>query len=57
MTAHTHTEFVPECFRCDLSRAEVDDVLARECVCGDLYAWHSLERLAECMEQVKGGDE
>ena len=61
MTPHTHTTVVPGCFRCDLGSDEVqsatEHVLARRCpVCGDLYAWHSFEGLAECLETV-GGDE
>lgn len=56
VTAHAHPEFVPGCFRCDLSRDE-QHVLARQCPwCADLYAAHSLEGLAECVEAIAGED-
>ncbi len=33
MTAHLHSEFVPGCYRCDLSHAEAESILAEQAAC------------------------
>ena len=33
MTLHLHTELVPGCYRCDLSRHEAETIFAEQAAC------------------------
>jgi hypothetical protein len=55
MTEHPHREFVPGCYRCDLSRAEAEPEVCEFCL--EPVREHTLSEFKSCQADLRAIEE